>query len=307
MYDMLKLNDLPGARLLGICKKQLIGESEVGVITDVMKFVIPSVIKNHIPLDQYEKTHHDIFELILDNILNSGSIKDNSTKHLVFDALLTSARNEDHIEMLVKWYKEGVVYNTKGTKLDSVEISLKHKHTIVQRIWASIKLPLTQKQEILTSLEEIDKTTWIDNTKKICESSHPDNKQKLWDQYFTKDKDDEINKWGLSNIRNSFLGFNQVSHRSFIEKLESQFFEQITEIIDTKGRYIAETYFYNLRPMNKTDSEAIKKYEDLLAKTQKERPDNTFFINMLKDTITALNEKKRGVEASEKYLASLKK
>lgn len=298
---------MPGARLLEICKKQLIGETAVDVITDVMKFVIPMVIRNHIPLEKYESTHHDIFELILDNILTSGSIQDNSTKHLVFDALLSSARNEDHIEMLVKWYKEGVVYNTKGTKLDSMEISLKHKHTIVQRIWASINMPLAQKQEILASLEEIDKTTWIDNTKKICESSHPENKQKYWDLYFSKDTDDEINKWGLSQHRNSFLGFNQVSHRKFIEKFEAQFFEKITDIIEKKGRFIAETYFYILRPMNKTDEAAIKRYEDLLAKTQKEKPDNTFFINMLKDTITALNEKKRGTEASEKYLGSLKK
>lgn len=62
-----------------------------------MKSVIPSVIKSYIPLSIYEQSHHDIFELILDNILTSGSIKDNATRHVVLEAMLSSARNEDHI------------------------------------------------------------------------------------------------------------------------------------------------------------------------------------------------------------------
>ena len=107
-----------------------------------MKSIIPSVIKSYIPLSIYEQSHHDIFELILDNILTSGSIKDNATRHVVLEAMLSSARNEDHISMLIKWFMDGAVYNTAGKKLQEVEISLKHKHTIMERIWSSAKIPL---------------------------------------------------------------------------------------------------------------------------------------------------------------------
>ena len=54
MYDMLKENYLSGAQLLSICKQQLVKETAVDVLTDVMRFVIPVVIKNYIPLDIYE-------------------------------------------------------------------------------------------------------------------------------------------------------------------------------------------------------------------------------------------------------------
>jgi hypothetical protein len=170
-------------------------ENSVGVINDVMKSVIPSMIKSYIPLSIYEQSHHDIFELILDNILTSGSIKDNATRHVVLEAMLSSARNEDHISMLIKWFVDGAVYNTAGKKLEEVEISLKHKHTIMERIWSSEKIPLQEKEALMEQLKKLDKSDWLDNTQKVCESSHPENKQKMWDLYFKKDS--EMEKWGL--------------------------------------------------------------------------------------------------------------
>lgn len=126
MYDMLRQNDLAGARLLKICKQNLVRETAVDVITETFKMIVPSLIKNHIPLENYEECHHDIFELILDDILSSGIVKDNSTKHLLFDAMVTSARNDD-IKLVKTWFEKGVITNTKGEKID-MEISLKHKH-----------------------------------------------------------------------------------------------------------------------------------------------------------------------------------
>jgi hypothetical protein len=63
------------------------------------------------------------------------------------------------------------------------------------------------------------------------------------------------------------------------------------EIVESKGRFVAEAYFHILKPSVKCDDAFIKKYEDLLSKVQKEKPDNTFLINMLKDTITDLKDK----------------
>ena len=78
MYDMLKENYLSGAQVLNICKSQLVNETAVDVLTDVMRFVVPVVIKNYIPLENYESSHKDIFELFL-GILAQGNITDEST------------------------------------------------------------------------------------------------------------------------------------------------------------------------------------------------------------------------------------
>jgi hypothetical protein len=152
MEDMLKQNHLCGARLLDIIKTQLVGETAVDVISSVMRGVVPLVIKNYIPLEIYEKTHHDIFELYLDGILASGTIKDMSTKHLVLDSILTSARNEDHIQLLIKWFKEGAIFTTKGKKLEDVDLSLKHKHEIMKQIWGSDVVTLKEKEELMAML-----------------------------------------------------------------------------------------------------------------------------------------------------------
>lgn len=57
-----------------------------------------------------------------------------------------------------------------------------------------------------------------------------------------------------------------------------------------------------LKPAVKTDLPSIKKYQDLLEKVQKNDKDNVFFINMLKSTISDLQTKNKGREASLKYL-----
>lgn len=266
-----------------------------------MKFVIPSVIKNNIPLSIYESSHHDIFELILDNILTSGNLKDNATRHVVLEAMLSSARNEDHIQLVKKWFKDGFVTNSAGKKLEDVEVSLKHKHTIMERIWSSDKIPLSEKEALMEELKALDKSDWLDNTQKVCEASHPANKAKMWDLYFSK-KESEMDKWGLRSFQMSFRGFNQCQHRDHLAQFEDSFFTSIVEIVESKGRFVAEAYFHILKPSVKCDDAFIKKYEDLLSKVQKEKPDNTFLINMLKDTITDLKDKQKGVKCSEEYL-----
>mmetsp|Transcript_9866 Transcript_9866/g.16592 ORF Transcript_9866/g.16592 Transcript_9866/m.16592 type:complete len:782 (-) Transcript_9866:41-2386(-) len=306
LFDMLRSGDISGARLLQICKKQMVEEKDVGVITDLFRFIIPAVIKSHIPTEYYQQCHHDIFEIILDNILTSGSIEDNSTKHLLLEAMLTSARNEDHYLLLVKWLKEGAIFNTKGKKLEEVEISLKHKHSILQRVYASEQIPLEEKQALLEELKKVDKSDWIDNTQRVCESSHPSNKQSMWEKYFNFDQEAEINDWGLHTFQNSFRGFNQVNQLAHIEKFEDAFFEKIPLIVAKKGRFVAESYFYILRPTSKCDNAFIGKYEALLKKVQETDPDNVFFVNMLKDTIFDLKVKQNSCALSQKYFDSLK-
>jgi hypothetical protein len=87
--------------------------------------------------------------LVLDDILTNNLVNDNSTKHLLLESLLTSARKEEHLKLLVRWFDEGVIYNTKGTLLEGVEVSKKHKHSILQRICSSEIIPLSEKNKRL--------------------------------------------------------------------------------------------------------------------------------------------------------------
>ena len=71
-------------------------ETAIGVITDLIKIIIPNIIKNFIPVDMYEECHFQMFEIILNNILTSGKFEDSQTKSLLVESLIGSARNDSH-------------------------------------------------------------------------------------------------------------------------------------------------------------------------------------------------------------------
>jgi len=227
---------------------------------------------------------------------------DQSTKTLLFDSVLYHCRNEENYLELVQWFKNSKVSHN-GKELD-IEVTLKNKHTFMKRIWSSENIPLSEKEELLAELNKLDKGDWFEETKHDCKASHPANKEEWWNLYFTKDSVCE--KWGLNEFRNSFYGWAQSNHHEFTKKISDEFFEKIADIIKSKGRSVAEVYYMYLQPSVDCDAPAIKKFEDLLAKTLKEDPDNTFFIKNLKDSITNLTLKQKGQAESQKYLDAKK-
>jgi hypothetical protein len=124
-------------------------EASTDVISIVFRLMIPLVIAAYIPLESFEESHADIFEMILDGILSSSNIEDEATIQMVFGALLESAKKEEHIEMLVKWFKEGSVFSTLGERLEDVQITIAHKHAILKRVWSSVSIPLSEKKALM--------------------------------------------------------------------------------------------------------------------------------------------------------------
>jgi hypothetical protein len=151
----------------------------------------------------------------------------------------------------------------------------------------------------MEKLEKEGNPEWMKATKKICEAANPQNKAEMWKLFFSADEESEISKWGPQDYKNSFSGWNQPQHRHIIQTIQTSFFEEITQIIKTKGRYISEQYFYKLRPM---DENMTEKYAQLLQKVESSDPDNTMFIKLLKRTLSDLDLMKRGREASLEYL-----
>jgi len=219
---------------------------------------------------------------------------------MVVNAMVSSCRNEDHIQLLIKWFKEEKICNSAGKVLD-INVTTGLKHSFIKRIWCSNKVTLEEKQALLDDLQKLDNSDRFEKTQKFCEAAHPANKQKMWDFYFSSDK--ELEKWGLHNYQQSFLGFSQIMHRDHISKFADDFFLKISDVIKHKGRFIASAYFSLLKPDIASDDASIAKFSTLLAKVEKEDPDNVFFINNLKSTISDLKTMQRGRECSLKYLA----
>lgn len=137
---------LSGAQTLEICKTQLMNETAPDVIADTLNWLIPSLINRNLPRELYLKYQGEIFEMILDGILTSGTLKDDkSTRHMAIDALFRSTRNENHYQLLLGMFEEGFVINSKGVKLEDCELSIKHKYEIVKRVYSSEKIVIAIK------------------------------------------------------------------------------------------------------------------------------------------------------------------
>ena len=175
----------------------------------------------------------------------------------------------------------------------------------MKKIYSSVTLPLEKKQAILSDLEKEDSSDWIRETKLHCEAAHPANKDKMWAVYF--DPEGPTKDWGLHDYQHSMLGFNQVNHYEFIKKFEEEFFEKISGIVSSKGRFVAELYFYCLCQSNRYDDAYLGTIQKLLDNVLENDKDNLFYVNFLKDKLFDLKIKKLGCEASKKYIDAQKK
>ena len=94
------------------------------------------MIKSYLPTSVYSEKKGDMFEMIL-GILASGNIKDKATEGLVVNTLFGSAVLEKHLVMLINWFKTNAIHDLQGNKMESIDITKKHKHEIIKRIWTS--------------------------------------------------------------------------------------------------------------------------------------------------------------------------
>ena len=149
--------------------------------------------------------------------------------------------------------------------------------------------------------EDKSNSDWLENCKSYCEAADPANKDKMWDLYFSGNE--ELKSWELHKFQNHHVGFNQPQQRKFTEKFENKFFDQILDVTTRYGRSVVESYFYRLRPLEDVSDARLLQYKDLLTKVETENKDNTFVINLIKETLSDLEVKKKAINASNAWMA----
>lgn len=240
-------------------------------------------------------------------MLAFGGIKVKSTRHMLLTALINSSKNAKYENYLVSIFNGEDVMDDKGTKIldkDAIEVSSQHKHDMMKTFWSSRSLTLDTKKTLMKKLEDSDKSDWISNTKAFCNAALPETKAEMWEKFFAAES--ECNNWGLHTYQHSFMGFNQGAHADLVAPFASKFFENIEPIFLKKGRFVASAYFTCLRPMSTSDDN-IKRYEELLKVVRTNNPDNSFLIDLIKDTIYSLGVMATGQKLSAEYLAKQKK
>ncbi len=58
-------------------------------------------------------------------------------------------------------------------ELKDVELSMKHKHLMVRRVYSSFTIPLEEKKEFLEKIASEDTSDWTEKTRYYCQAAHP--------------------------------------------------------------------------------------------------------------------------------------
>ena len=120
------------------------------------------------------------------------------------------------------------VTDPSGKEVTGLELSLKRKHQMMEKIFTSKTIPAEKKKEAFAKLKTLDKSDSIEKTQKFCEAAIPDyaEKKRVWDGLMEMKEDP-----GVTAIIAYGRGMRQVSQLDILDKFADEFFEKIEDLV----------------------------------------------------------------------------
>lgn len=105
-------------------------------------------------------------------------MKGSSPQHLLLECAINYAKTDDDIDVVRGWFEKDIFVDLEGKEHSNVDISNKHRHLMVRRVWSSFRIPKEDKEAILTRMGEIDSSDWLEKTKYFCVAAEPTRENK---------------------------------------------------------------------------------------------------------------------------------
>lgn len=142
---MIKNEKIAASRALQIIINNFDTETAEDIIANNVRSCIPIIVNKYLPLDNYEATVDSLFTKIV-KVLQEGKFKDSkSTTELFVTTAIGFAGSESASNLILKWFMSGEYTDLSGAQLPNVEMTMKQKHSIVQKIYASKCISLESK------------------------------------------------------------------------------------------------------------------------------------------------------------------
>ena len=68
---------------------------------------------------------------------------------MIVECAINAAKIEKHIDIVKEWFTSGKISDLTGRVLENVDVSNKHKHLMIRRIYSSFTIPLEEKERLL--------------------------------------------------------------------------------------------------------------------------------------------------------------
>ena len=261
MYDMIKSKRIAASRVLAIILGNVESEAAEDILQELFKSLVPTLVGKYLPIEDYESTTRSLFELSL-KMLASGRYTASSTKELIVDQAI-SFSNGPSLELVLKWFMTDKVTDPSGKEVTGLELSLKRKHQMIEKIFTSRTISAEQKRDAFAKLQTLDQTDTIEKTRKFCEAATPslEAKKQVWDSLMEMKEDP-----GVTAIIAYGRGLRQLTQLDILDKFADAFFEKIEAVVATQGQGTADKVYMFLQPNLRADEKDIARYNKFLAK-----------------------------------------
>ena len=152
LHHMIKFGNIEGARALSIFKNNLQYETAEEILQLMFTLVVPLTIQKYMPVETTDSANEEIYKICL-SIIESGRFKEiEATQQMLLTALIGFAKSEASTKTLLAWFNAGSLLNQAGAPL--LELTLKQRHQIVKKVFASLEIAQGEKDAAMAKLAE---------------------------------------------------------------------------------------------------------------------------------------------------------
>ena len=227
---MIKSKRIAGSRVLAIILGNIEAEEAEDILQEVFKSLVPTIIGKYLPIEDYESTTRSLFELSL-KMLASGRYKAASTKELLVDQAISFA-NGQSLDLVLQWFMTDKVTDASGKEVPGLELSLKRKHQMIEKIYTSRTISAEKKRDAFAKLQALDQSDTVEKTQRFCEAATPtyEAKKQVWDSLMQMKEDP-----GVTAIIAYGRGMRQLTQLDILDKFADDFFDRIENLVATQG------------------------------------------------------------------------
>ena len=222
---------------------------------------------------------------------------------MLVTSVISFGMDEGERQLLLQWFQKDSIVTREGETVNIVQLTKKHKHALVKKIFSAKSITESQKLSVMEALEKFDQSDMLGKTKAFCQSAVPDivKKREAWEVIFS----DKLDKESLLIVNEYCAGFKQFSQRDLLEEFADDFFIRIEQVVATKAASKSETIYLYLQPNMLTSDASIGRFENFLHKIQASPPGETTerLVKWVKDSIFDMKQKKVARDLSEKWEA----
>jgi aminopeptidase N len=263
---------------------QLPAEKNEIIITGALLYSF-SAISNYIPKEHKKAESSLLFDMALERLKSETS---NNTKKSVLNYIIQFACKMEHKKMLIQWLKE-------GTGIAEAVLTQGNRYSILTKIYADKDFTLEEKQKLLESELEKDKSDEGMRARRKCEAAIPtvENKEKCWKSFL-----DEETKESDHMLFSGMAGFNSDDQEELLKPYLEKYFDVLADMFKKRSRAYAGEFFVGLRPLD--DDEVLKRFEEMKDKLTDETK------TLQKMILEEINNLKRCIRGKAKYIECLK-